>query len=192
MERRNFLRIVHEQLPDKSKILTGKRVVDVIDKDEGVRVELQDGTIEEGDILIGCDGVHSSVRELMWREANASIPGHISAREKRCKLWPCSRGRPMLTLCTVTALVTTYNSLVGVAKTLPGLGIRDMHWVCHRGMSFLILTQPDKTYFFVSWKMPQQMRWPTKAKWSNAEAEKAAASVADLPISDSMVSVWSQ
>ena len=35
--------------------------------------------------------------------------------------------------------------------------------------------------------MPQQMRWPTKAKWSAAEAEKAAASVADLPISDSLV-----
>lgn len=86
------------------------------------------------------------------------------------------------------ALVTTYNCLTGVAKTIPGLGIRDMHWVCHRGLCFLLLTQPDKTYFFVCWKMPQAMRWPTKAKWSNEEAEKAAQSVADLPISDSLVS----
>lgn len=168
MERRNFLRIVHEQLPDKSHIVTGKRVVDVVDNEEGVIVKLDDGTTEEGDILIGCDGVHSTVRELMWRNANASIPNYINTEEKR-------------------SLVTTYNSLVGVAKTVPGLGIRDMHWVCHPYLSFLILTQPDQTYFFVNWKLPQKMRWPTKAKWSKDEADRAAASVAELPISDSVV-----
>ena len=85
MERRNFLEIVYKQHPDKGRILEKKRVVDVIENDDGVRVELQDGTVEEGDILIGCDGVHSTVRELMWRNANASIPDHISSREKRCK-----------------------------------------------------------------------------------------------------------
>ena len=85
MERRNFLRIVYDQLPDKSKILTGKRVTGMVDHEDGVRVELQDGTVEDGDVLIGCDGVHSSVRELMWREANAIIPDHISAKEKRCE-----------------------------------------------------------------------------------------------------------
>lgn len=62
-----------------------------------------------------------------------------------------------------------------------------MHWVCHPYLSFLILTQPDQTYFFVNWKMPQKMRWPTKAKWSKDEADKAAASVADIPISHSVV-----
>ncbi|KAM5486148.1 hypothetical protein MaudMau93_005065 [Microsporum audouinii] len=81
-----------------------------------------------------------------------------------------------------------YNSLVGVAKTIPGLGIRDMHWVCRHGLSFLILTQPDQTYFFVNWKMPQKMRWPTKAKWSAEETERAAASIIDIPISESAVS----
>jgi FAD dependent monooxygenase len=98
MERRNFLRIVHEQLPDKTKILTGKRVVDVVDNDDGVLVKLQDGTCEEGDILIGCDGVHSSVRELMWRNANASMPNHISAQEKRCELQPYCIRECMLTV----------------------------------------------------------------------------------------------
>lgn len=88
MERRNFLRIVCKQHPDKSRILEGERVVDVIDDDEGVRVELQDGTFEEGDILIGCDGVHSAVRELMWKTADASIPDYISSRKKRCKEFP--------------------------------------------------------------------------------------------------------
>lgn len=85
MERRNFLRIVHEQIPDKSFIKTGKRVVDVIDNEDGVIVKLHDGTQEEGDMLIGCDGVHSMVRELMWRDANLAQPDLITAGEKRCE-----------------------------------------------------------------------------------------------------------
>ena len=70
MEKKHFLKVVYEQIPDKSFIKTGKRVVDIIDNDDGVIVKLYDGTQEEGDMLIGCDGVHSMVRELMWRDAN--------------------------------------------------------------------------------------------------------------------------
>lgn len=66
-------------------ILTGKRVVDVIDDEDGIEIKLGDGTSEFGDILVGCDGVHSMVRELMWRDANQTIPNFISAAEKRCK-----------------------------------------------------------------------------------------------------------
>ncbi|KAI5460578.1 FAD binding domain-containing protein [Mariannaea sp. PMI_226] len=168
MERKDFLKIIHEKLPDKSYVKTEKRVVDVIEREDGLTVMLQDGTQEEGDILIGCDGVHSTVRDLMWRNANLAQPNCITAQEKRSR-------------------VTSYKSLVGVSKTVPGLGSRCMHWVCHRGLSFLILVQADKTYFFVNWKLPQELRWPTKPRWSNEEAERAAASVAELPISDSTV-----
>lgn len=168
MERRDFLRIIYENHPDPSCIKEGKRVVDVVDTDEGVSVKLDDGTVEEGDLLVGCDGVHSTVRELMWRNANASIPGFVTAREK-------------------TSLVTTYRALVGVARPIPGLGVRDMHWVTHWGMSFLILSQPDKIFFFINWKLPQKMTWPSKARWTDDEAEAVAATVANLPISESIV-----
>ena len=187
MERKHFLRIVHEQIPDKSFIKTGKRVVDVIDNDDGVIVKLQDGTQEEGDMLIGCDGVHSTVRELLWRDANLAQPDYITTQEKRCKWAYIVSALLSVANMQQLAMVTTYRSLVGVAKTVPGIGLQCMNWVCHSGLSFLILVQPDKTYFFVNWKMPQKMRWPSKAKWSNEEAERAAASVVELPISDSTV-----
>ncbi|RYP77149.1 hypothetical protein DL769_003494 [Monosporascus sp. CRB-8-3] len=169
MERKDFLRIIYEQHPDKRKIKEGKRVVDVDDREDGVTVKLSDGSVEEGDILIGCDGVHSTVRELMWRNANTSIPNMITAREK-------------------TSQVTIYRALVGVSKPIPGMGgVRDMHWITHWGLSFLILTQPDKIFFFVNWKMPQKLCWPSKAKWNDDDAEAAAATVAHLPVSDSVV-----
>lgn len=85
MERKDFLRIIYEKHPNKDRIRTRTRVVDVADEIDGVKVVLQDGSCERGDILLGCDGVHSAVRELMWRNANLSVPDHISAREKTCE-----------------------------------------------------------------------------------------------------------
>ncbi|KAI1825904.1 FAD binding domain-containing protein [Xylaria intraflava] len=168
MERREFLRIIYREHPEKNHIREHARVVDIVDGPEDITVKLEDGSTEVGDLVVGCDGVHSIVRELMWRNANATIPNYIRAEEKQ-------------------SLITSYKSLVGVAKAIPGLGIRDMHWVTHHKLSFLILTQPDKIYFFVNWKLPQQTRWPTKSKWSTDAADAAAASVLDLPISDSAV-----
>lgn len=80
-----MIRALYDNLPDKSKILTSKRVKGVIETNEGVRVDIQDGTFFDGDIVIGCDGVNSTVRDSMWEQANKKIPGFITAAEKRCK-----------------------------------------------------------------------------------------------------------
>ena len=85
LERRAYLQALYDQLPSKSKVLESKRVSDIVEDDDGVRVHITDGTVEEGDIVVGADGVHSAVRELMWKNANASVPGLISAAEKRCR-----------------------------------------------------------------------------------------------------------
>jgi 2-polyprenyl-6-methoxyphenol hydroxylase-like FAD-dependent oxidoreductase len=77
---------MYDQLPDKSYVQTRKCVCNVIETKDGVRVEMTDGTIEEGDILLGCDGVHSKVRELMWKNANEIIPNYITVKEKTCEL----------------------------------------------------------------------------------------------------------
>jgi 2-polyprenyl-6-methoxyphenol hydroxylase-like FAD-dependent oxidoreductase len=76
---------LYDNLPDKSKILVNKRVSGVTETSEGVQVHVEDGSTYEGDIVVGCDGVNSTVREFMWANANKAIPGLISATEKRCK-----------------------------------------------------------------------------------------------------------
>ena len=76
--------MLYDTLPDKTRIRTNTRVTRVMHEVEGIKVRLQDGSVEEGDIVVGCDGVHSLVREQMWEIANNSIPGIISAKEKRC------------------------------------------------------------------------------------------------------------
>jgi 2-polyprenyl-6-methoxyphenol hydroxylase-like FAD-dependent oxidoreductase len=66
-------------------VRTGCAVSAIDETDDGVRVFLQDGSFEDGDVVVGCDGVASTVRQIMWDKANAAAPDTISAAEKRCE-----------------------------------------------------------------------------------------------------------
>lgn len=83
LERRGYLEVLWQNLPDKSKVLFNKKVADIVEDDDGVEVFLSDGTSERGDIVIGADGVHSTVREKMWERANRLEPGIIDVKEKK-------------------------------------------------------------------------------------------------------------
>ncbi|KAG0099366.1 hypothetical protein BGZ93_007968 [Podila epicladia] len=48
------------------KILSGKRVLNIKQDDVGVSVHCADGSNYHGDILVGCDGAHSSVRQSLY------------------------------------------------------------------------------------------------------------------------------
>ena len=88
---------MYEGLSDKSVIKQDAAVVDIIDSEDSVKVVLADGSTEEGDLVLGVDGVHSRMRSLMWRNANTAVPGMISANEKKSKYYPMIRYNGKLT-----------------------------------------------------------------------------------------------
>ncbi|KAI9785103.1 MAG: hypothetical protein M1816_000514 [Peltula sp. TS41687] len=173
LERRAFLQALYDELPDQSKVIERSRVIDIVESNEMVRIILADGTVHEGDLCVGTDGVHSMVREVMWKTANLSVPGLISASEKR-------------------RMVATYECLIGIAPMQPGLGKVDMTCVCNNGFSFLFLTQPDSIFFAVHCKTPRGHRWPSRVRYNEADAEALAAKLAEYPVSDSLVfgEIW--
>ena len=64
--RQKLLDPFYRRLPEnKKKILTSKKVISIDSHAQGVKVRCDDGSIEEGSIVIGCDGVHSIVRGMM-------------------------------------------------------------------------------------------------------------------------------
>lgn len=75
MKRQSLQRILYSHVKNKDKVLTGKRVDEVITATNGVMVKTKDGETFTGNILIGADGVHSLVRREMWRLAAESRPG---------------------------------------------------------------------------------------------------------------------
>lgn len=75
------LKILYDNIKDKTKVLTRKRVDNVDFVGEGVVVKTTDGSSYQGDILVGADGIHSTVREEMWRLAQKMSPGWIAEDE---------------------------------------------------------------------------------------------------------------
>ena len=83
LARQELLALFYKHVPEKSKILPGKRVAKVIHSDTGVRVIAKDGEEFAGDIVVGVDGVHSVIRREMWALANELSPGFITDKEKQ-------------------------------------------------------------------------------------------------------------
>ncbi|KAK8044296.1 FAD-dependent monooxygenase [Apiospora rasikravindrae] len=175
LERRVFLQTLYDELPDKSKVVEHARVSSIVEESSRVKVVLADGAVHEGDIVIGCDGIHSAVRELMWERAHRLCPGLITVAEKQ-------------------RIAATYTCITGIAPYQHGLGADAVSAVSHDGFSFLFLTQPDHIYFFLFIKMPhgQVSKYPNRLRFTEADAEAEAARFLDCPVSETLVfgDVW--
>ncbi|NUW39433.1 FAD-dependent oxidoreductase [Nonomuraea rhodomycinica] len=58
--------VLHEAVADQVRIRFGATVTAVTQDDEGVDVTLSDGSAERADLLVGADGLHSTVRALVF------------------------------------------------------------------------------------------------------------------------------
>ena len=64
--RGNLVRILHDLVKTDVDIQFGKSIRSIDQKADGVEVTLTDGGTESFDLLIGADGLHSNVRELVF------------------------------------------------------------------------------------------------------------------------------
>ncbi|KAI1500610.1 hypothetical protein F5X99DRAFT_230540 [Biscogniauxia marginata] len=94
--RSDFLEAWSNLIPQE-KVRFGKDTASIFQQDTGkVLMTFKDGSSAEADIVIGCDGIHSRVRQLILGEANpASYPSYTN---KYCfrALVPMERARAVL------------------------------------------------------------------------------------------------
>jgi 2-polyprenyl-6-methoxyphenol hydroxylase-like FAD-dependent oxidoreductase len=187
-----FLKSLYDTLTHKERIHEHARVKDIVEGNGAAKVILQDGTEFDGDLIVGADGVHSLCRELMWKKANETIEGYISAEEKRSK-WDDSFLSHIivwiLTILYFLAMKTTYVAIIACVPQMPGLGPNHMHSTSFDKVSFLMLCQPDTIYAAAHFKLPpeEQCRWPNRLRFTEADMERYAQKVADLPVSQSLL-----
>ncbi|KAK8091429.1 hypothetical protein PG997_001790 [Apiospora hydei] len=66
VSRAQLIALLYENLPEnQTRVKTGAAVLNIEAHEKGVKIHLQDGSTEEGSILLGVDGVHSKTRRIM-------------------------------------------------------------------------------------------------------------------------------
>lgn len=61
----------------------GKKVVGVDESRDRVSAVFEDGTSAEGDLLVGCDGLHSAVRNALFGKEDPRYMGLVQVRPKK-------------------------------------------------------------------------------------------------------------
>ncbi|KAJ5668694.1 monooxygenase [Penicillium macrosclerotiorum] len=69
VDRQLLLQTLYDSITVKSTLLTNKRIATVSHLTDGTQVTTTDGSVYTGDILIGADGTHSTVRQAIVERA---------------------------------------------------------------------------------------------------------------------------
>ncbi|KAJ6117373.1 hypothetical protein N7512_007098 [Penicillium capsulatum] len=160
LDRRNLIQVLFDSLSDKSKIRTSCEVSTITALDGRTQVILKDGTSVEGDILVGADGVHSSLRNEMWRIAEIETPSYNANQISK-------------------AITGTYKCIFGTTKRPAAISNYTMIKTFHKGRSYLCCAGPDgKMYFFGFFKTPKRFIYGDIPRYSVAEAHSSIAEYA--------------
>ncbi|KAJ5116194.1 hypothetical protein N7456_000542 [Penicillium angulare] len=142
LERRQILELLYNNLRDNSKIRVATEVTKIDEINDSVVIELKDGSTVRGDILVGADGVHSRIREEIWRIADKETQGQYnSARLRDCEV----------------SVSCNYRCMFGITtrpKEYPG---GDLVKSYHRGRSYLLVDAPDNKLFFFAFRKNPKM-----------------------------------
>ncbi|KAM0229786.1 hypothetical protein ACHAP5_011543 [Fusarium lateritium] len=137
LDRQSLLKILYERLRHKDRVLLNRKVETVGLVHNGVEVTTTNGETIKGSILVGVDGVHSSVRRNMFRLGQQLSPGTFA--EDELNKQECHY------LCSY-----------GIAQDVPGWVAGDQCAVLGKGYSQLVVSGPDrKTYWFFFSKLPE-------------------------------------
>ncbi|CAI7645476.1 unnamed protein product [Penicillium pancosmium] len=157
LPRKRLIQLLYDHLEDKSKVHAGhgKRVIRVDHSVDGVEVFTEDGSSYSGDVVVGCDGIHSSVRSEMWRHADLNQPGK--------------------SLADRSAFVSEFSCLFGIAGAVPGLPPGEANIVHGKTVSFLtFIGLNGDVYFFLYMRMSERYQWPDSPRFSQEQAESLA------------------
>jgi FAD dependent monooxygenase len=160
---------LYDNLPDQLTIKLNKRVESIQHHETGVRVLLTDGTVEEGDIVIGADGVHSSVRSQMWDYASQFEPNVVPESDK-------------------TVLFSEYDAMFGVSKMKGhhedyGMAAAETNIVFGHGVTKLFFQQQGEQLWAVIFK-DKYNQPPKRLKATDDDMEAVAKRFADVQLNE--------
>ncbi|EQB57848.1 FAD binding domain-containing protein [Colletotrichum gloeosporioides Cg-14] len=156
IDRQMLIQVLYDNLKQKDKVNPSKRVNKIDLSEKGVTVHTTDGSIYKGDIVIGADGIHSTVRSEMWRIGIKETPGYFPHDEQ-------SRV-PVDTRC-----------IFGISKRPANLPAGRQITAYNDGWSYLIVDAPgNRTYWFLFEGVGETKRGKDIPRYSKQDTEKLA------------------
>ncbi|OGM46777.1 monooxygenase [Aspergillus bombycis] len=145
--RQQVLDVLWNTLPDKSRVLTGKRVVRMQQSSTEATVQCLDGSTYTGDIVVGADGVHSIIHKEMCRHMEVMQLGDsLQSENKR--------------------MATQYRGVFGISSSVPGIREGEMHNVFVKGASILTIGCKDHVFWIVGVKMERTYYAPEAPRFN--------------------------
>ncbi|OTB00566.1 hypothetical protein M426DRAFT_324228 [Hypoxylon sp. CI-4A] len=168
MERRFCLEKLHENIKDKSRILTNTSITSFSEDEDGITVMTDGGESIRGSILVGTDGVHSKVRDLLAESISEEDPQRYQNLVGGFK----SRYR--------TVFGTSKNGL-GKDKSKPLLPNGIIHHAYYRNLSGLTTAGPNGVVFwFLFVKEESVSKTPNCPRYTEADAAATIAKYGHL------------
>ncbi|KAL1853095.1 hypothetical protein Daus18300_011923 [Diaporthe australafricana] len=153
VDRQMILAALWRNLKHQDNVLVSKKVTKVELEPSRVKVQTSDGSSYYGDILVGADGVHSNVRNEMWRLADALEPGHIPASEH------------------TDCLPTVYKCIFGISID-KSWKHRTVQTNLNKGYSYLVISGPhDRVYWFLFVNMGKTYYGPEPPSFTKEDEE---------------------
>lgn len=152
-DRRILLKALLDGIKNKDKLFLNKRVCKVTTDEGCATVETTDGHRYQGDIVVGLDGIKSTVRDEMRRLAAEQSPGYFPDDEwKRVPI--------------------EYKCIFGIGKSNKYLPPGTSTQVINQGFSYLVLGgPPGKTYFFLVEKLPKKIFAGETPRYTDEDAK---------------------
>ncbi|GIC87473.1 FAD-dependent oxidoreductase [Aspergillus udagawae] len=156
LDRRMLIQTLYDHIQQKDKILTSERVVTVKNHPSHVSVITERGNTYTGTFVVGGDGIHSTVRQQMWDDAQKTDPTWFDKSE-------------------ANAIPATYACIFGISEGVDGIEKGTLSSVFNEHFSYLIPSGPgDRTYWFLVKNMGKTLYGSDIPRFTKDEEEVLA------------------
>ncbi|EXJ64468.1 hypothetical protein A1O7_00804 [Cladophialophora yegresii CBS 114405] len=177
-DRHLLLATLYDNIKDKRNLLLNKRVSRIDHNHKAATVQCKDGTTYTGDVVVGADGVHSIVRQEMFRHLEVNEPYLLAPSDEN-------------------AMSSEYKCMYGVSKSTSGLDRPEDAGIFNQvlGHDLSFLHSNDKSgriFWFIFEKLDTKHQFPNIPTFTDDDAVALAHRSSSVQMNDKVrfAEIW--